>query len=90
MPENACAIRSSPRSRASGPVWPNGEMRKMASRALPARSPSGESPDDSSRPGPRSSTIASADSTSFASHGSRVSASSSATTEYFPRFSDWK
>ena len=43
-PENACAMRSSPRSPASGPVCPNGEMRRMARRGLRALQRLGRQP----------------------------------------------
>src|SRR5712691_4475274 len=90
MPEKAWAMRSSPRSPASGPVWPNGEMRSVTSRGLRRSSSSGESPASSRRLGPRSSISASAVASSRASHGSVESSRSSACTECLPRFSDWK
>src|SRR6185503_771481 len=90
MPEKAWAMRSSPRSPASGPVWPNGEIRRVTSRGLRRSSASGESPTASSCPGPRSSISASAVARSRASQGSEARAPSSARTEYLPRFSDWK
>ena len=73
-PEKACAMRSSPRSPASGPVCPNGEMRRMARRGLRRAARPGDRPAASSRPGPRSSTSASADARSGASQppGSEV------------------
>ena len=89
-PEKAWAMRSSPRSAASGPVCPNGEMRRVTSRGLRRSSISGASPAASRRPGPRSSISASAVASSRASHGSVESVPSSARTEYLPRFSDWK
>src|SRR5437879_718335 len=90
MPENAWAIRSSPRSPASGPVWPNGEMRSSARLGLLAWSASGERSSDSRCPGPWSSTSASAVASRRLSHGSRAKSRGSATTESLPRFSDWK
>src|SRR5882724_1302274 len=89
-PEKAWAMRSSPRSPASGPVCPNGEMRSVTSRGLRRSSASGDSPAASRRPGPRSSISASAVASSRASHGSVESSPSSACTECLPRFSDWK
>src|SRR5438093_990479 len=89
-PANACAIRSSPRSPASGPVWPNGEMRSRARLGLLAWSASGARPSDSRWPGPWSSTRASAVANRRLSQGSRAKSRGSATTESLPRFSDWK
>src|SRR5262245_4395518 len=90
MPEKAWAMRSSPRSPASGPVCPNGEMRSVTRRGLRCSSASGESPAASRRPGPRSSISASAEASNLASHDSLQSALKSTLTEYLPRFSDWK
>ena len=90
MPQNAWAIRSSPRSLASGPVWPKGEMRRTARRWFVRRIASGARPAASSPPGPWSSTTASAEASSFTSQGSRARSDSSATTDDFPRFSVWK
>ena len=52
-PEKAWAMRSSPRSPASGPVWPNGEMRRTARRGFRASSAAGDRPAASRRPGPQ-------------------------------------
>ena len=89
-PANAWAIRSSARSRASGPVCPNGEIRSVHSRGFAASSVPGPSPSASSPVGPRSSTTASARARSAESHGIPPGAARSAHAESFPRFSDWK
>ena len=90
-PEKACAMRSSPRSPASGPVWPNGEMRRTARRGLRALERGGREARGLEPPRPqvldeRVGGREERRETSRPTRGRR----GSARTEHLPRFSDWK